>query len=280
MTEYKFTDLRELKVSDSGPGTIEGYRASFDIDEGADLILHGAFKDTIPEYLNSGFTAHSHVWQFSEVVGFPLVAYEDAHGFWVKSQFHSTPNAQNVRTIAKERRKAGKQVGFSFGYSPLDFSYMQARDYESELPKYVKADRLSYNMDQAKRFPQIRLLKKLSVIEDSIVTAPMNKLAAATSVKHSYGRGDNLSTGDLIRMRTRSFMLEADSIEAQFGSSCDPYMQAQFLLASSRLRMKCSEFLNGPSAKAHNGRALDSARLQLESMLLRLRALHTLASHR
>src|SRR6185369_16031625 len=114
----KFIELKSLKTSDSGPGTISGYRAVFSVDEGGDLILPGAFKDTIPEYLNSGFTAHSHQWSFSEAVGFPLSAKEDSHGFYVVSQFHSTPDAQMVRTKAKERMDAGKQVGFSFGYAP------------------------------------------------------------------------------------------------------------------------------------------------------------------
>src|SRR5688572_13326664 len=102
MTEYKFVSLKSLKMSDSGPGTIEGYRAVFDIDEGGDLLIKGAFRDTTEEYLNSGFTAHSHQWAFSESVGFPLTAREDDHGWHVKSQFHSTSIAQDVRTIAKE----------------------------------------------------------------------------------------------------------------------------------------------------------------------------------
>lgn len=279
MIEHKFVELKELKMSDSGPGTIEGYRAVFDIDEGGDLLIKGAFADTREDYLNSGFTAHSHQWQFSEAVGFPLTAKEDDHGWFVKSQFHTTQNAQDVRTIAKERMKAGKTVGFSFGYSPNDFSFIQAREYDSELPKYVKTDRLAYNMRQAKRFPQIRLLKKVSVIEDSIVTAPMNKLAAATSVKHGYNRSP-LSAGELIRMRARSLEVEAGVIATLYGNKGSSELDALYnnlklMRATRDLQVKCREFLNGPY-KRSNPNAIEVAKLRLESELIRLRALHTL----
>lgn len=182
--ETKFVSLKSLKVEDAGSGTISGYRSVFNvIDEGGDIVLPGAFKDCIPEYLDSGFTAHSHDWAFKEVVGFPIESYEDDHGWFVKSQFHSTPDAQAIRTKAKERMDAGKQVGFSFGYAPTEFSHVEAKDYEKELPKYVKADALTAMMEKAQKFNRIRILKKVDAIEDSLVTAPMNKRAAATAVK-------------------------------------------------------------------------------------------------
>lgn len=184
--ERKFIDLKQLKVSDDGPGIIEGYRSVFNvIDEGGDLIVPGAFKDCIPEFLESGFTAHSHDWDFDKAVGYPIEAREDDHGWFVKSQFHSTPDAQTVRTKARERMEAGKKVGFSFGYSPTEFSHIESKDYETELAKYVKAENLQETLTKAQKFNRIRILKKVDAIEDSLVTAPMNKRAAATAVKDS-----------------------------------------------------------------------------------------------
>lgn len=186
--ERKFTALKDLRVSDEGPGTIEGYRSVFGvIDEGGDIIVKGAFADTLEEYKHLGFTAHSHDWTFKEAVGYPMEAYEDDHGWFVSSQFHSTQNAQDVRTIAKERLKAGKQVGFSFGYAPKKFTHIEAKDYEAELPKYIKADLLPAMLQKAQSFNRIRVLKEVEAIEDSIVTAPMNKRAAATGVKSQEG---------------------------------------------------------------------------------------------
>src|ERR1051326_9380355 len=136
--ERKFIDLKALKVSDEGSGTIEGYRSVFgEIDEGGDIVVKGFFADGLNEYLESGFTAHSHDWTFKEAVGFPVNAYEDDHGFFVKSQFHSTPDAQDIRTKARERMDAGKTVGFSFGFLVKEKSYIEAKDYKDQLSQYV-----------------------------------------------------------------------------------------------------------------------------------------------
>lgn len=182
--ERKYTPLKDLTVTDEGPGTIEGYRSVFGvIDEGGDIVVKGAFANTLSEYLHSGFTAQAHDWDFKEAVGFPVESHEDDHGWFVKSQFHSTPDAQAIRTKAKERMDAGKQVSFSFGYAPKRYVHIEAKDYEAELPKYVKADLLPAMLKKAQDFNRIRVLKEVEAIEDSIVTAPMNKRAAATGVK-------------------------------------------------------------------------------------------------
>jgi HK97 family phage prohead protease len=184
MPERKFIDLKALKVSDEGSGAIEGYRSVFgEIDEGGDIVVKGAFAECIPEFLRSGFTAESHDWDFSKAVGFPVEAKEDDYGWFVKSQFHSTPDAQNIRIKAQERFAAGKQVGFSFGYKTDEYQIIEQKDFKDQLPLFISADRLAENMKKAQQFSRIRILKKVSAIEDSLVTAGMNKLAAATGVK-------------------------------------------------------------------------------------------------
>jgi HK97 family phage prohead protease len=186
--ERKFIDLKALKVTDDGPGEISGYRSVFgEIDEGGDIVVKGFFADGISEYLQSGFTAHSHDWSFSEAVGFPVDAKEDDHGFFVKSQFHSTPDSQNIRTKARERMEAGKTVGFSFGYSVKDKVYVEAKDFKTQLPQYIKPERLAANLQKAQNFSRIRILLKGETIEDSLVTSPMNRLATATGVKSASG---------------------------------------------------------------------------------------------
>jgi HK97 family phage prohead protease len=214
--EKKFIDLRELKMKESGPGEIEGYRAVHSvIDEGGDILIPGAFKDCIDEYLASGFTAHSHVWSFSEAIGFPVKAYEDSHGFFVVSRFHSTADAQDIRTKAKERLAAGKTVGFSFGYSVDAYDHIQRSAYKTELPKYLRPSSLSENMRKAERFPQLRLLKRVSVMEDSLVTSPMNKLAIATAAKAGR-RAQGMTTG-MARLRSESLRLRNKALCTLYG---------------------------------------------------------------
>ena len=63
--ERKFTALKDLKVTDEGPGTIEGYRSVYGvIDEGGVIVVKGAFAHTLSEYLHSGFSAQAHDWDF------------------------------------------------------------------------------------------------------------------------------------------------------------------------------------------------------------------------
>lgn len=208
--ERKYIDLKDLTVSDEGPGTIEGYRSVFaEIDEGGDLIVKGFFADAIAEYLDAGFSAHSHDWSFKEAVGFPIEAKEDDHGFFVKSQFHSTPDAQDIRKKAKERKEAGKKVGFSFGYSVSDKSYIEAKDYKEQLPLYVKPERLQANLLKAQKFDRIRILKKGEVIEDSIVTAPMNRLAMATAIKSRRDEGKGMLAEELAQTTPSTWEIES-----------------------------------------------------------------------
>lgn len=186
--ERKFVDLKNLKMLDTGTGSIEGYRSVFgEIDEGGDIVIKGAFADCMNEYLASGFSAHSHDWKFTEAVGYPVEAFEDDYGWHVKSVFHSTQTAQDARTIASERKAAGKQVGFSFGYLPVEYEWVDAKDFKDKLPQYLKADRLEVNLAKAQKFNRIRVLKKVEAPEDSLVLAGMNKLAAATAVKDATG---------------------------------------------------------------------------------------------
>lgn len=241
---HKFVELKSLKVSDKGSGTIEGYRAVRSIDEGGDLIVAGAFADTIDEYLSSGFSAESHDWSFSNMVGFPVEAKETDRGLWVKSQFHSTPDAQNIRQKAKERMEAGKSVGFSFGYKADEYDFIDAKDYQHELPRYVNSGELGYNLAQAKKFPRIRLLKKLTIYEDSLVTAPMNRQATATGVK-GYRNTAGASDLNKYRLRSRSLDLQLRAWEALYGPFSPQKSLTQLRYEGAQVCREAERILSG-----------------------------------
>ncbi len=76
---------------------------------------------------------------------------------------------------------------------------------------------MEYKLAQARPFPQIRLLKKVAIIEDSLVTAPMNKLATATAIK---GRSKhNISRLEINSIRIRNRALEVLALEITPGRS-------------------------------------------------------------
>lgn len=183
--EFKFRSLAEFKATDEGPGGYQGYPTLWDeIDEGGDLIPRGAYLETIDSYLKSGFSAHSHEWSISGAIGYPMKAVEDDKGFYIETKFHSTPDAQLVRTKAQERIADGKQVGLSIGFQasepPLT---VYPKDYKTELPKYVSPEAVERTLARAAQFSKIRVLSKIELFEVSIVTAPMLKVAQVTGVK-------------------------------------------------------------------------------------------------
>jgi HK97 family phage prohead protease len=167
-----------------GPGSFRGYPSKFyDLDDVADIVLPGAYKDTIEEFLQAGFTAHSHDWGYDGVIGYPVSAVEDEIGLDSVTEFHSTPDAQMVRTKAAERLKAGKKVFLSIGYEVLEAITIRAADYAKELPKYIPAAKLAATLAKARNFTQVRLLKKIHLYEYSLVTAPALRTAEVSEVK-------------------------------------------------------------------------------------------------
>jgi HK97 family phage prohead protease len=156
----------DFKIFDDGPsGSFSGYASVFgNRDRQGEIVLKGAFADTLPSFLKDGFGALNHEWN-----SLPLAtiseAREDERGLYVEGQFHSTPNAQAARKIMQERRERGKSVGLSIGYKVRDDE--QTKD--------------------------ARLLKKLDLYEISFVSVPANAEAQVTAIKGGAGSWDETS---------------------------------------------------------------------------------------
>ncbi|MFM9872726.1 MAG: HK97 family phage prohead protease [Fimbriimonadaceae bacterium] len=127
------------------------------VDAYGDVILDGAYGD-LEEFVRSGFVAVGHDHSGAPV-GFVTSATEDRKGLFVKMAFHSTQEALDAKTVAEERLEAGKRVGLSIGYLPLEWSF-ETRD--------------------GKR---VRLLKRIELKEFSLVSLPAATGAVATSMK-------------------------------------------------------------------------------------------------
>ena len=153
--EYKSFDAIDLKIAGDGNGFVSGYASTFaNFDSVGERVVKGAFAESLPEFLASGFVAVGHNWNALPIAT-PLEAKEDDHGLFVTAEFHSTQAAQDARRVIRERLERGKSAKFSIGYEVLD----------------------------AENTKEGRLLRKLRLFEYSLVTVPANQMAVVTGAK-------------------------------------------------------------------------------------------------
>lgn len=161
-TETKTVTLIEAKITgdEKSSGVLSGYASvTNNVDWYGDIILPGAYKN-LERMLKDGWSGFNHSY---DPVGYFKTAREDDRGLYVEIEFHSTEDAQRVRTKAAERIAAGKSVGMSIMFSTLEATHgeREGRD--------------------------VRELKAIEVIEAGFVLYPANTAATATGVKAGSG---------------------------------------------------------------------------------------------
>lgn len=145
----------ELKAS-GDTGTFEGYGSIFNItDKGGDIVVPGAFTETLAAQKAAG-RLPAMLWQHrqAEPIGVYTSMEEDAVGLKVKGQL-ALKTARGAE--AYELMKMGALSGMSIGYRSRDDSY----------------DRVT----------GVRSLKKVDLVELSLVTFPMNDASRVSAVK-------------------------------------------------------------------------------------------------
>ncbi|HLY72892.1 MAG TPA: HK97 family phage prohead protease [Planctomycetota bacterium] len=163
----KTFDVEFQSLDDSG--SFEMYAATFGgaPDRQGDVIAVGAF-DNLPAFTTDGFLALNH-----DMMSLPVAiiesATQDSHGLRVSGRFHSTPEAQAVRTVCRERMALKKRVLVSIGY------VCNAEEYERVGSK------------------QVRHIKALSLFEVSVVGIPANPRAEMTGVKSLHPQDSTMS---------------------------------------------------------------------------------------
>ncbi|HEX8221829.1 MAG TPA: HK97 family phage prohead protease [Chloroflexia bacterium] len=160
----------ELKGDDSGPGSFGMYLATWGNWDRVRPIPERPVKGAFAESLAAFVTDSMILWAHKDG-NLPIAtvrnAYEDDYGLWVEGDFHSTPEAQEVRTVMKERTERGKSVKASMGYITRKHDYVPMED------KNLIAEGITTG----------RELKKIDLYEGSIVNIPANPLAAVGGVK-------------------------------------------------------------------------------------------------
>jgi Caudovirus prohead protease. len=213
--ELKQINMAGFKAMSDGPGGFSGYitRWGF-LDDVGDIVLRGAYLETIPQFLSRGFVGDSHEWSFSKSPGYPVVLREDDEGAYTEMKFFDTPDAQLVRAKAQQRMQAGLGVYLSIGFEPsAPPSFIYPKDYQTELPKYIRPELLQSALTKAQRFAQVRLLPKLHLYEYSPVTVPALESASMLAVK-----GIQRKEG---RVLSAANMAEIDDIRAQLSGLMD-----------------------------------------------------------
>ena len=144
----------KLAGSDSDPGTLEGYCATWDgPDRSRETIIRGAFASSLADFKSSGFLCIEH--KHAEEIGTIDDAFEDDRGLYVRARFYSTPDAQLVREKLRQKLERGSRPGMSIGYFVLDDE--------------IKAG--------------VRVLKDIDLFECSVVSVPCNARAHVAGVK-------------------------------------------------------------------------------------------------
>ncbi len=214
--EFKTFTLIDTKVSDAG--VVEGYAAHFhNVDLGGDIILPGAFKESLAERGLGGvkvFVGHEHG---SLPVGRPLEIREDDRGLFTRTQLFDSSGGQDVVATAKGLADgAGDGLGMSIGYAPLEFEF------------------------EEREGQQVRILKRVDMPEYSYVGMPMNELATVTDAKAECPRC-NRKAGHPLLEAVRADMSATDLlpllknaatlIEAELAN------QPDFLIREAQLRL-------------------------------------------
>lgn len=189
-TNRKIVLLKDASVSSSG--RLEGYAAIYgNVDDGGDIIEAGALQPAIPGFLQAGFISWGHDWGVP--VAMPKGATSDASGLAITADFHSTPTAQEKRTITKERLDAGLTMGLSIGYGDIT----------------------------AKRGPDARSISEIRrLYEVGLVMVPMNTEAGVAAVKGLKAAADNVSRA-VYCLTTINDLIESESMDAEGGDTND-----------------------------------------------------------
>ncbi len=149
-------------------GQIEGFIATWDLDEGFDRFKQGAFKQSLKEHKRRHRRPVRLLSQHHTLIGgWPIAGVvENEIGLFGVGEINlDTVEGANVFALAKQ----GVLSDLSVGFSARDFGFIEEDakiDSESE-PRKVR----------------IRVIKKATLWEGSIVDEPMNRAAVITDVK-------------------------------------------------------------------------------------------------
>jgi HK97 family phage prohead protease len=149
--EFKSIELKETSI-DMSARTIEGYAATWDLDQANDIINKGAFTKTIAEGFPAGRVKM--LWQHDKPLGMPSEMFEDERGLYVKGKISRTQLGDEALELMRDGVVDRMSIGFS-----------------------IPQNKSGFNEEG------IRIISEVKLFEFSPVTFPANEAAHIMAVK-------------------------------------------------------------------------------------------------
>lgn len=149
--EFKSIELKETAI-DMSARTIEGYAATWDLDQTNDIINKGAFTKTIDEGFKNGRVKM--LWQHDAPLGMPTEMFEDDRGLYVKGKISRTQLGDEALELMRDGVVDRMSIGFSIPQNKSGFT------------------------DEG-----VRIISEVKLFEFSPVTFPANEAAHILAVK-------------------------------------------------------------------------------------------------
>ena len=152
-------------AEEPGAGYLEGYLAVWDnVDYQNEVMVKGCFSRSIKQVVAARkvklMSKHfAHGGDAPECIGTIVEAKEDDHGLWIRAEFSSAADAQNIRTKVVEKHINGLSVGF------------YAIDWEERSEK------------RGDEIVSIVYHKECRLAEGTVTVKPVNDLAEVTAAK-------------------------------------------------------------------------------------------------
>jgi uncharacterized protein len=147
--EYKAVEFK-ADQADADSRIISGYASTWDLDQGNDIIVKGAFAQTLSK--NPGRVKMLWQHKMDTPIGKPQLMREDDKGLYVEAYIAKTAKGDE----ALELMRTGIIDRMSIGFTVTD------QDYDEK---------------------GVRVIKNVELFEFSAVTWPMNEAAVITGVK-------------------------------------------------------------------------------------------------
>jgi HK97 family phage prohead protease len=161
-------EVKEVSQNDGGDVVIEGFASTPDLDRYRDIVEPKAFEEAIEMYMKNPVILYQH--DGNKPVGVATAAKITGKGFWIRASIKD----EDTKTKILD----GRMRALSIGYIALD----SALEHEDGTP--FNAEKDSY-WDAT----LVRVIKKLDLVEISIVSTPANGNALfsiAKSVKKFF----------------------------------------------------------------------------------------------